>query len=115
MVTSTPFFLKMPASLASVSGANPVQPLMPMVSDVAAIAGADNPTAAVRAAAKMVVLFILVPLFCLVRRNCLTEPKRLVNEAGSVMDHGLTQRPGGPRKPCTPDQLRSLAWFNRLQ
>jgi len=29
MVTSTPFFLKIPASLASVSGANPVQPEMP--------------------------------------------------------------------------------------
>jgi hypothetical protein len=28
--TSRPFFLKMPASLASVSGAKPVQPLMPM-------------------------------------------------------------------------------------
>jgi hypothetical protein len=30
MVTSRPFFLKMPASLASVSGAKPVQPDMPM-------------------------------------------------------------------------------------
>jgi hypothetical protein len=28
--TSSPFFLKMPASLASVSGAKPVQPDMPM-------------------------------------------------------------------------------------
>ncbi len=30
IVTSRPFFLKMPASLASVSGAKPVQPEMPM-------------------------------------------------------------------------------------
>ena len=30
IVTSRPFFLKMPASLASVSGAKPVHPEMPM-------------------------------------------------------------------------------------
>jgi len=32
MLTSSPFFLKMPASLASVSGAKPVHPEMPILS-----------------------------------------------------------------------------------
>ena len=39
IVTSRPFFLKMPASFASVSGAKPVQPLMPMATLVSWAAG----------------------------------------------------------------------------
>ena len=62
IVASTPFFLKMPACVASVSGAKPVQPLMPMVTDVAAYAGTDSPTASANAAAATMVLFMSVPL-----------------------------------------------------
>src|SRR5215510_13549618 len=50
MVTSRPFFLKMPALFASVSGANPVHPEIPMPTFTSwATAGADNRKAAVAA------------------------------------------------------------------
>src|ERR1700716_2532514 len=44
-VTSRPFLAKMPASLASVSGAKPVQPEMPIVTLVCAIAGTADTVA----------------------------------------------------------------------
>src|SRR5215510_7812636 len=50
MVTSRPFFLKMPAWLASVSGANPVHPEIPMPTFTSwATAGADARKTAVAA------------------------------------------------------------------
>ncbi len=61
-VTSRPCFSKMPACLASVSGAKPDHPLMPMVTAVAAMTGADNPAASVKVAAKTAILFMSVPL-----------------------------------------------------
>src|SRR3954463_10161711 len=61
IVTSRPFFLKMPAWLASVSGANPVHPEMPMATFTScATAGADTRRAAV--AANIPRLRMAVPL-----------------------------------------------------
>src|SRR3954453_12548305 len=51
MVTSRPFLAKIPASLASVSGAKPVQPEMPIATLVCAIAGVTSMVAPSRAAA----------------------------------------------------------------
>src|SRR4051812_28442202 len=60
-VTSRPFFLKMPAWLASVSGAKPVHPEMPMPTlTSSASAGADTRSAAV--AANIPRLRMAVPL-----------------------------------------------------
>src|SRR5215470_3591394 len=62
MVTSRPFLLKMPASLARVSGAKPVHPEMPMVTFVCALAGAPSKivqSAAVTAKIAFIVASIL--------------------------------------------------------
>ena len=59
MFTSSPFFLKMPASLASVSGAKPVQPDMPIETAVSAAAEpAARPSEAATEAAKSHDFFI---------------------------------------------------------
>lgn len=60
MVTSRPFLAKMPASFASVSGAKPVQPEMPIETLVWAEAGAASPAARRRAARRS--LFMTVSL-----------------------------------------------------
>src|SRR3954465_5813054 len=62
IVTSRPFLAKMPASLARVSGAKPVQPEIAMVTLVCAAAGATRAgvatSAASRAAAETPIDFI---------------------------------------------------------
>ncbi len=55
MVTSRPFLAKMPASLASVSGAKPVQPEIPMATLVPCAAAGVAASAAPSAAAMILI------------------------------------------------------------
>src|SRR4051812_50132940 len=78
IVTSRPFFLKMPAWLASVSGANPVHPEMPMATFTScATAGADTRRAAGGAGVFLLMLAVfLLLVFGLVLFVCLLPPGR---------------------------------------
>ena len=60
MVTSRPFLAKMPASLASVSGAKPVQPDMPM----ATLVPCANAGAAMQQAASAAATILTGVMFC---------------------------------------------------
>src|SRR6266581_9659016 len=61
IVTSTPFFLKMPASLASVSGAKPVQPEIPIATLGRSCASADGRKNASTATSKAAMSFMVPP------------------------------------------------------